>query len=461
MKRLRSRANLVIRPIPAFLAGGLFACSTSSSPPPALLTSSERIDPASCASCHAEHYAQWSGSMHAHAADDPLFVAMNKRAQRETGGAIGNLCVRCHAPVAVATGATTNGLDLPQLPAAVQGVTCYFCHSVDAVNGASDNPLHLASDGVFRAGIADPVSTPAHASAYSPLHDRDVATSAPLCGACHDVALTNGLAIEQTFVEWGSSVYAQTGSLVTCGKCHMAGTQGVAASPPNVVPMRTVHDHSVAAVDLALDSPDAATQAALTQAMLDPALTATLCVNPSANGSNGNTVTVTLDDSVVGHDFPSGAVHDRRAWVELVASAGGAIVFESGVVPNDQTSVQSIGDPNLWLLDEALFDASQSPVLFMWEAASAVNVSLPVALTNDPTSPLFDHAVTRGYPVPAGVDHVKMRVRLAPVALEVVASLVASGDLDPSYEAKLPVYTLAGTVLEWTAASADAGGCVP
>jgi hypothetical protein len=325
------------------------------------------------------------------------------------------------------------------------------------VNGAADAPLHLATDGVFRAAIANPVSTPAHESTYSALHDRTVATSAPLCGACHDVALTSGLAIEQTFAEWRSSAFAQAGSLVTCGKCHMAGTQGRAASLPNVVPTRTVHDHAMAAVDL-LPYTDAGAQAALAQALLDPALTARLCVQPGAQAS---TVTVTLSDSVAGHDFPSGAVHDRRAWVELVASSAGAVVFQSGVVPNDQTSVESLGDPNLWLLKETLLDSSQTPasVLFMWQAATAHDVSLPVAVTNDPADPRFDHSVSRTYAFPASADDVRIRVRLAPVAIEVVQSLVASGDLDPAYPATLHVYTLAGTEREWTAA--NGGGCVP
>ena len=178
-----------------------------------------------------------------------------------------------------------------------------------------------------------------------------------------------------------------------------------------------------------------------------------------AAGHGERTVTVTLADSVVGHDFPSGAVHDRRAWVELVAKASGQVVFQSGVVPNDQTSVESLGDPNLWLLSEALFDTAQRPVLFMWEAASAQNVSLPVAVTNDPRGsrfrPLRHRRRTR---FRRSADDVKIRVRLAPVALEVVASLIASGsgDLDPhvlprGIKRLSPIYTLAGTVLAWTA----------
>jgi hypothetical protein len=198
-------------------------------------------------------------------------------------------------------------------------------------------------------------------------------------------------------------------------------------------------------------------QATLTQALLDPALGARLCVAPAPQGQ---AVTITLTNSLAGHDFPSGAVHDRRAWVEVVALARGQVVFESGAVPNDQTSAESLNDPNLWLFKETLRDGAGNPVLFMWEAAQAENLSLPAALTQDPTDPRFEHSVTKAYSLPVAADVVRMRVRLAPVAPEVVASLIASGDLDPSYSTTLNVYTLASTVLAWTAEDAGAG-CVP
>ncbi len=154
---------------------------------------------------------------------------------------------RC--PSRARRGATTDGLNLASVSSAERNVTCFFCHSVDAVGGTNDDPLHLASDGALRGGIANPVSTPAHASAYSPLHDRTVATSAPLCGACHDVEMASGLAVEQTFAEWRGSVYAQESTLATCGKCHLAGSQGLAANVPGA-PVRTVHDHSAPGVDV-------------------------------------------------------------------------------------------------------------------------------------------------------------------------------------------------------------------
>ena len=36
-------------------------------------------DPATCKDCHPRQYQDWSGSMHAYASDDPLFLALNKR----------------------------------------------------------------------------------------------------------------------------------------------------------------------------------------------------------------------------------------------------------------------------------------------------------------------------------------------------------------------------------------------
>jgi hypothetical protein len=70
------------------------------------LDADELLRPDSCGACHPDHLREWEGSMHAYAAKDPFFRAMNRRGQRETDGALGDFCVRCHAPVAVAMGAT-------------------------------------------------------------------------------------------------------------------------------------------------------------------------------------------------------------------------------------------------------------------------------------------------------------------------------------------------------------------
>jgi hypothetical protein len=129
-------------------------------------------DPASCQGCHPTHYEQWEGSMHAYAGEDPVFRAMNARGQRETDGALGDFCVQCHAPVALALGLTEDGTDLDSVPEHLQGVTCAWCHLVDEVVDDHNAGLVLADDGVMRGGISDPQPNNAHASAWSPLLDR-------------------------------------------------------------------------------------------------------------------------------------------------------------------------------------------------------------------------------------------------------------------------------------------------
>src|SRR6266511_2157425 len=62
----------------------LAACSQSPAPPtgtgPDTTYTVEKLqDPETCKDCHPKQYTEWSGSMHAYASDDPLFLALNKR----------------------------------------------------------------------------------------------------------------------------------------------------------------------------------------------------------------------------------------------------------------------------------------------------------------------------------------------------------------------------------------------
>ena len=88
-------------------------------------------DPATCMDCHKQHYDEWAGSMHAYASDDPVFLAMNKRGQRDTNNQLGTFCVQCHAPMAVALNLTDGtNFDPTTLPPTARGITCFFCHNV-------------------------------------------------------------------------------------------------------------------------------------------------------------------------------------------------------------------------------------------------------------------------------------------------------------------------------------------
>lgn len=415
-------------------------------------------DPVTCSGCHADHYREWSGSMHAYASTDPVFLAMNARGQRETNGALGDFCVRCHAPMAVALGATADGLNLPELPSELQGVSCFFCHSVAAVAGDHNNPLVLVEDGTLRGGIRDPIEGSPHRAAYSPLHDRKQTSSSALCGSCHDIVLPGGLHLERTFLEWKNSLYSdeEQGAL-SCSACHMPGSDEPVVRREGA-PVRRRHSHAFPGVDVALtDFPEKEEQRALVERFLDSSLGAQLCVEDAGGLTE---VKVDLENLAAGHAFPSGATQDRRVWIEVRAFVGDDEVYSSGVIAEGQPLLPST-DPDLWRLGHRLYGDGGEEVHMFWEAKTMEGELLPA-----PTAPLptdrgyVDTHVIRTYVI-GGLppDRVTMRVLVRPIGLDVLDDLIGSGDLEPAVRDGMPTFSLGSTELEWRS---DTGSrCVP
>ena len=409
-------------------------------------------DPQSCAQCHAEHVRQWSGSMHAYAAEDPVFLAMNARGQRETDGALGDFCVKCHAPLAVLSGATTDGLNLDEVPANEKGITCYFCHSVVAVEGTHNNPLVTANDGVMRGPIPLPLPTPAHQSAYSPLHDRDTQRSSAMCGACHDIVTPAGVALERTFAEWKETLFAHDDENgLSCGRCHMPGANAPVAQVDGA-PVRRSHSHLFAGVDVALtdDFPERETQRATVQRLLDITVFGQICVSPLGGGLTE--VTVGYESFATGHNFPSGASQDRSAWVQVVATAGDDVVYSSGVIP-EGTPVAEIDDPDLWVLGDEMFNDDGEPVHHFWEARSVTGEALPGATAAKPEDPgwIDPHIVKRYLIAGVSPDRVTAQMFVRPIRLDTLDDLIASGDLDPSIRDAMPTFSMRTSQLQWRA----------
>lgn len=421
--------------------------------PEPTLTAEQLRDPASCAGCHSTHYQQWSGSMHAYASVDPIFRAMNDRGQRETNGELGDFCVKCHAPVALALGETEDGTNLDEVDEHLQGIGCVYCHTTTEVTGTHNAALKQSDDGVLRAGIVDPIENTAHNAEYSRLHDRNAAESSDVCGACHDVVLTNGLHLEQTYLEWQQSLFSQDGpARLSCGHCHMRKSDGPAAAGG---PVREIHDHSMPGVDVALiDFPEKEAQLAGIQRELDLTVVSALCVVPIPSGSE---IRLQLENAGAGHRWPSGASHDRRAWVELTAYRGEEVLFETGVIP-DGVALAEIDDPDRWELHDIASKGEDKPHPMIWEVETIERRTLPVPTTTDPTDPAFLHFLQRNWPL-AGVvpDRVTAQVHIRPVGLEILRDLVDSGDLDASLIEKMPTFTLEGATIEWTG---EIGTCV-
>jgi len=448
---------VIVRTLVALLIVLVAACGSN----PPYLTRDELMDPTTCTKCHADHYTQWAGSMHAYAADDPVFLAMNARGQKATAGALGSFCVTCHAPMALELGLTTDGTNLASVPKYARGVTCYYCHSVASVEDDHNAAITLADDGVLRGGITNPADSPAHAAARSPYLDGHAPESAQMCGACHDVTTPAGVHLERTFAEWRGTIFGQDNprTHLSCAQCHMFATDGVVTSGDDAahldVPLRPqgVHEHTFAGIDTALtDWPSKPAQLAAIARDLDPALGAKLCMSPA----DGDRIEVTLDDRGPGHNWPSGANQDRRAWVEVIAyDAGGKVVFSSGVVPDDKDP-DEIGDANLWTMHDKVTDATGKPAHFFWEVATFDGKdSLPPAVTTVPSDPRYYHAVTHTYPIAgklATIDHVDMRVLIRPLPHAMLNDLIAGGELAAAPVASMPTLELAGTKLRWTQA---------
>lgn len=432
-----------------FCAWLLASCSRRQALDPEAL-----MDPVACQGCHPDAYREWAGSMHAYASDDPVFVALNAFAQRETSGEIGDLCVGCHAPMALHVGATTDGLNIEDVPRRLRGVTCYYCHQIDRIEDDHNAAFHLEDGDRFFGGIGSPMPTEAHRSGTLAFHDGRKGESSALCGSCHDVRTPSGLQLENTFAEWRESVFAQGPAPVSCAGCHMPGRTGAVANVDGA-PIRRIHDHSMPGVDVALTPwPETGPQLEAIRRDLKRTVLATLCVQP---GSIGPEIVVILENVLAGHAFPSGVTHARRAWVELVALDGEAPILISGVVEDDEPIVE-LDDENLWLMRSRIFDKDGTEVHFSWRAHSMESNLLPAGVTNDRSDPRFSHAVERSYLLPILPSKVRMRVRMRPVGLEMFEELVESGDLAPEILDGVPTHTLSGTEIEWN--ESDGLGCV-
>jgi len=416
------------------------------------LSRDQLLDPETCKGCHPQHYREWASSMHAYAAEDPVFAAMNRRGQRETNGELGDFCVRCHAPMAVREGATHDGLNLPELPRKLQGVTCYFCHNSVDVTEPFNNQLVLANDTTMRGAPTDPVPNGAHHSAYSGSHDRNRAESSRLCGGCHDVVTPRGVHLERTFDEYQRSLFGKQGTgFETCSGCHMPALPGPVAR--GVELQRSRHEHLWPGVDTALTTfPDRAVQ----QRAVECELSLSALIYEITQDDLGG-LTVRLE-TLAGHDQPSGAALHRRLWLELTAyDEKDQVVFESGTLQADELEQKppqaADFDPQLALFRAWAYDADGREAQMFWNAAASpeyprgyASLTLPAQLT-----PRTAHTLDATYQIPsfARVERIDLRLRMRALGMDVLADLAASGDLEEAVLDEQPTFTLHGAAVEY------------
>jgi nitrate/TMAO reductase-like tetraheme cytochrome c subunit len=425
--------------------------------PPRQLTREQLLDPENCKDCHPKHYDEWSASMHAYAARDPVFIAMNKRMQEEAPQNK-EFCVQCHAPMALRENKITNFADLSDVPKQYQGVTCYFCHN--AVNVKNDHfnaNIDLANDTIMRGALDKPVQSAA-AHGVSPTksiwHDPGGIESSTLCGTCHDIKAPSGDSIERTFQEYMSSISSKPGAgrFNSCQDCHMKKKPlEETAAMVEGVGKRKVHSHLFPAVDIAL-TPDMPNQDALRAAIEKSELQA--CTLSQFDVEIGNSLpkepfdfTVTIEQ-LSGHNFPSGASADRRLWIEIVATdETGQVVFETGRIADGELEEKPEGDPKFdpqfKPFRDRLIDAEGNETHMFWEAVKHTSDLLPFATNPDPA---VTHSARRTFTTKGGLDRpparIEMWLRLRPMGVDVLQDLVKSGHLDPAVIQAMPTLTV-------------------
>ncbi len=181
-----------------------------------------------CGACHAELYAEWKTSTHAHAWVDPQFQAeITKSGNRW-------LCLNCHTPLRVQQDLWPVGLqgDDVELPILVEapvydaalreeGITCAACH--------------VRQGEIWGPGLSD-------SRAPHPVRASEAYRTNEVCERCHQALATyEGKDFVCTFDtggEWAAGPYPAEGK--GCSDCHMPMVERPAAAGG---PAREVRQH--------------------------------------------------------------------------------------------------------------------------------------------------------------------------------------------------------------------------
>jgi Cytochrome c554 and c-prime len=198
-----------------------------------------------CATCHPDHYREWSVSQHAYAQMSPVFNAMHGTIMQLTNGTNGDFCIRCHTPVGMNLGEPEFMTNMDRHPTSREGVTCVVCHRLDRPYGKVSGRLAIVEGDIFdkvygptgntelKRVIGDPqysVNTQRGQAGRAIHTDAGMLpqiTTSGFCGTCHDVNLVNGFRLEEAFSEYKSSPASSNG--VSCQDCHMGKEPGQAA----------------------------------------------------------------------------------------------------------------------------------------------------------------------------------------------------------------------------------------
>lgn len=202
-----------------------------------------------CATCHPQHYREWSVSPHAYAQLSPVFNAMSNKLNKLNSGTLGDFCIRCHTPTGMALNEPLNTSNLNRHPTSREGVTCISCHRINQAWGKGAGRQALVPGDVQQA-VYGPIGSKVlnqvltNPDKFGVLKTKKAAdvrgrnihkvshrffqiTTSGFCGTCHDVFAPNGFRLEDAFSEFKQSPSAKIHGH-NCQDCHMGAVPGEA-----------------------------------------------------------------------------------------------------------------------------------------------------------------------------------------------------------------------------------------
>lgn len=223
-------------------------------PPSSFNADEASLDPKQCGGCHIAQFEQWRYSLHSHTMGPGINWQLQLMNQQQ-----GNLCLRCHAPLAEQKALVAIDRQWPNAPAkpvpdwipsqlSSQGLVCAACHV-----------RHHQRFG-----------PPPRVAPAEPIPHNGFTTSAAFedsqfCAACHQHRLDNnppkinGKLQVDTWQQWKQSPQASAGR--HCQSCHMPDRQHL---------WRGIHDADMtgSALDVQLDIQRVSEQKALVDLVL-------------------------------------------------------------------------------------------------------------------------------------------------------------------------------------------------
>ena len=194
-----------------------------------------------CGHCHQEAHQQWRESAHSNANRAPWYLKNVALLNNEKGIEFSRHCEGCHDPIALISGALTEGAPKKR-PYDQDGVTCSTCHSIIKGDTRGTGSYVMGVPAVLVDEDGKPITREVsdteiltHLDRHSKAVMKDFYRTSEFCASCHKAALPRTLNDYKwqraifLYDEWQNSSFAKQSPLPfytkdtvsTCQTCHM------------------------------------------------------------------------------------------------------------------------------------------------------------------------------------------------------------------------------------------------